>query len=53
MKEFDEKMKKKDRDLNELEKMIKDQQFSINDAQREYDNLLVQVWFLYFAFGIN
>jgi len=42
LKEFDEKMRKKDRDLNDLEKMIKDQQLSINDAQREYDHLLVQ-----------
>ena len=39
-------MKRKEKDVSELEKRIKEQQVAINDAQREYDTLLVQVLFL-------
>lgn len=53
LKEFDDKMKKKERDMNELEKIIKEQQLLINDAQREYDNLLVQVFSLLFCIWNN
>jgi len=42
LKEFDERMKRKEKDVSELEKRIKEQQVAINDAQREYDTLLVQ-----------
>jgi len=41
--EFYEKLRKKEKEINELERQIRDQQIKIENEQKEYDDLVLMV----------
>lgn len=43
MGEFYEKLRKKEKEINELERQIRDQQIKIENEQKEYDDLVLMV----------
>ena len=43
--EFYEKLRKKEKEINELEKQIRDEQVKIENEQKEYDDLVLMVFF--------
>lgn len=43
LQDFDRKMKRREKDVGEWERKIKDQQVQINDAQSAYDTLWIEV----------
>ena len=43
LQEFDERMKRREKEIVGLESKIKEQQVKINEVQTDYDNIMIQV----------